>query len=361
MCPIWPELCISDLQRQAGGSLDSQQVFKERPEELKVEGVGAVGFGVGRIVVDFDKETVDAGGDGGAGEERDELRLAAADAVGSRRLLHGVGGVEDDGGEPAHHGKRAEIDDEVVVAEASTAFGEQDALVAGRADFLHTVSHIPGGDELAFLDVDGAAGAARGDEKVGLAAEERGNLEDIDGFGDDTAVSGFVNVGKDRRAGIPGDAAEDARAFSQAGTAEALHAGAIGFVVTGFEDERNLEAGSDALKGFGHGARVRLRFDDAGTGDEKEPARANLHRPDFKGRCHDTNSIVLRGLCRRSAAPPATLDGFPTLPQRARKGGAANDGWPSQPGSSRGGCATTPTKRDPRCGAGWDRATHFAA
>ena len=120
--------------------------------------------------------------------KRNELRLAAADAVGRRGLLDGVGGVEDDGREPAHDGERAEIDDEVVVAEGGAALGEEDALVAGGANFLDAVAHVPGRDELAFLDVDGAAGFAGGDEQVGLTAEERGNLEDIDGFGGDFAV-----------------------------------------------------------------------------------------------------------------------------------------------------------------------------
>ena len=97
--------------------MDGEQRFEQRLEQLEVEGVGAVGFGVGRIVVDFEEEAVDAGGDGGAREQRNELGLAAADAVGRRGLLHGVGGVKDDGREMAHDGERAEIDDQIVVAE----------------------------------------------------------------------------------------------------------------------------------------------------------------------------------------------------------------------------------------------------
>ena len=50
-------------------------------------------------------------------QQRNELRLAAADAVGRRGLLHGVGGVEDHRRELAHDGERAEIDDQIVVAE----------------------------------------------------------------------------------------------------------------------------------------------------------------------------------------------------------------------------------------------------
>ena len=46
--------------------VDGEQRFEQRLEQLEVEGVGAVGFGVGRIVVDFEEQAVDARGDGGA-------------------------------------------------------------------------------------------------------------------------------------------------------------------------------------------------------------------------------------------------------------------------------------------------------
>jgi len=38
-----------------------------------------------------------------------------------------------------------------------------------------------------------------------------------------------------------------------------------------------------------------LGLDNAGAGDQKKPTRAHLHGPNFEGRTHDTNSIVLRG------------------------------------------------------------------
>ncbi len=144
------------------------------------------------------------------------------------------------------------------------------------------MGHIPWGDELALLDVDGSAGFACGDEQIGLAAKESRNLEDVDSFGGDRAVGRLVYVSEDGEAGIFGDAAEDARAFFETGTAEAFYAGAIGLVVAGFEDEGNAEVGGDALDGFGDGAGVSLRLDDAGTGDQEELARTHLHRPDFE-------------------------------------------------------------------------------
>ena len=74
-------------------------------------------------------------------------------------------------------------------------------------------------------------------------------------------------VREDGQAGVFGDAAEDARAFNEAGAAEALDAGAVGLVVAGFEDVGDAEVGGDALDSFGDGARVGFGLNDAGTGD----------------------------------------------------------------------------------------------
>ncbi len=101
----------------ASYSLDGEELFEQRFEELDVEGVGAIGFGVGGRIVHFNEEAVNAGGNSGAREERNVFGLAAADAVGRGRLLHRVGGIEDDRRETAHDGQRAKVDDQVVVAE----------------------------------------------------------------------------------------------------------------------------------------------------------------------------------------------------------------------------------------------------
>jgi len=132
------------------------------------------------------------------------------------------------------------------------------------------VAHVEGGDELALFDVDGFAGFGSGGEEVGLAAEEGGDLEDVDGFAYGGAVLGGVDVGEDGEAGGFGYGAEDAAAFGEAGAAEAADGGAVGFVVAGLEDVGDAEVGGDALDGVGHGAGVLLGLDDAGAGDEEE-------------------------------------------------------------------------------------------
>lgn len=79
------------------------------------------------------------------------------------------------------------------------------------------MAHVSGGDELAFFDIDRAVvdlgGLGGGDEEIGLAAEEGGDLEDVDSLGGYAAVLGGVDVGEDGEAGGFGDGAEDACAL----------------------------------------------------------------------------------------------------------------------------------------------------
>ena len=70
----------------------------------------------------------------------------------------------------AHHRKRAHVDDQVVIAEARAALGDDDARVAGVDDLRDRVLHVVGREELPLLDVDDAPGLRRGDEQVGLPA-----------------------------------------------------------------------------------------------------------------------------------------------------------------------------------------------
>ena len=163
----------------------------------------------------------------------------------------------------------------------------------------------------------------------------------------------------------------------EAGAAEAFDAGAVGLVVAGFEDEGNAEVGGDALDGVGHGADVGFGLDDAGAGDEEEPARADLHRADFKRVAHEGDStggsvgqVSGRLSVRRSAS---TLDrgwkpdgevhacaSGPRSPER-RDGEHAVRVPMSEARVTRRGCATTPTVLGRSCAEVWEREARFAA
>lgn len=270
--------------------VDCKELLEDVGQVVEVEGIGAVGFGMLRVVVDLEEDAVDACRHCRAGEHGNELGLTPRDTVLGGRRLYRVSSVEDDGGELAHDGKRAHVNDEVVVAKAGSSLGEGDAVAAAVANLFDGVAHVGGGNELTLLDVDGAAvllgGLGGGDEEIGLAAEEGGDLEDVDGLGDAGAVLGGMDVGEDGEAVGLRDGLEDAGAFLDAGAAEAVDGGSVGLVVAGLEDVGDVEVGGDALDGVGHGAGVLLGLDDAGAGDEEESAAAYGDVADFKGMVH---------------------------------------------------------------------------
>ncbi len=64
----------------------------------------------------------------------------------------------------AQHREGAHVDDEVVVAEAESAFGHDDPIVARRQHLVDGVPHVAGGEELSLLQVDHASRLRRGDD-----------------------------------------------------------------------------------------------------------------------------------------------------------------------------------------------------
>ena len=235
------------------------------------QGIGTVGESNSGIVVGFEEEAIDTGGDAGTSERFDKFRLAAAGVALSTGELNGVSDIVDNGiTELGEDGEGAHVDDEVIVPEACAAFGEDDSGVAGASDFFGDVAHVPGRKELSLLYVHDAAGFGGGKEEIGLAREEGGDLEDVRDFGGGSGLRGVVDVGEDRKMQIGFDFAEDAQAFGQSRAAKGLYGGTIGFVVRGFEDVGNDGVGSNSGDAFSHGTRVRFGFDDTGAGNEKE-------------------------------------------------------------------------------------------
>ena len=96
--------------------------------------------------------------------------------------------------------QRAHVGHQRVVAEAHAALGHQDVGCSRRLKLGDHVLHVPRREELSFLDVHRPSGARRGEEKIGLAAEEGGDLQDVDGLGDARAMGALVHVGDHRQA-----------------------------------------------------------------------------------------------------------------------------------------------------------------
>src|SRR6516164_7640933 len=183
-----------------------------------------------------------------------------------------MGRVENHGRELAHDGERAHIHDQIVVSKAGAALGDEDAVVARLAAFLHSVFHVPRRDELAFLDVDHAFAERGRDDQVGLAPEEGGDLEDVRDLRDFGDVRGFVDVGQHWHLDRVFYFFQDAQAFFQSWAAKALERSTVGFVVGRLKDKRQVQRAGDTLDDLGHADGMIFAFDDAWARDQEQAA-----------------------------------------------------------------------------------------
>src|ERR1700677_4959342 len=180
-----------------------QDFFEQRAELRERQRVRAVGKRLGGIVVDFEKDSIQPPSGSGASERLDEFRLAATGFSFATGQLHRMGHVEDNRvSEFAHDGKRAHIYHEILIAEGTSALGENDFFVSGADNFFRGVADFPWGEELTLLHIHNAAGAAGGDEQIRLAAEEGWDLKDVANFGCARNLGDVVNVGENRQAGL---------------------------------------------------------------------------------------------------------------------------------------------------------------
>ena len=127
-----------------------------------------------------------------------------------------------------------------------------------------------GREELALLDVDRGTGLAGGVEEVGLAAEEGGDLQDVDGLGGRTAMVGQMDVGQHGAAMLLADVGEDAEALVHADAAGGGAAGAVRLVVGRFEDQRDADGVGDLDELGGAFVGVLGALDLARSRDEDE-------------------------------------------------------------------------------------------
>ena len=149
------------------------------------------------------------------GQRLDELRLASRYAARAAGKLDAVGGIENHRPSGLRHDPQAaHIDDQIVVSERRSALRQDHLAVTGRSHFIRRVMDVVRADELAFLDVHDLAGTAGFEQQIGLAAEERRDLEDVGHFGGGRGLGGFVDIGQDGKSALP-QAAQNLQPFAR--------------------------------------------------------------------------------------------------------------------------------------------------
>ena len=199
----------------------------------------------------------------------------------------------------------------------------------------HHRAHVPRREELPLLEVDRRAGPRRRRYQVGLAREQRRNLQHVGDLGHRRRLRGLMDVGQHRESGFALDPLEHAQALLQAGPAKRSLAGAIGFVERRFENDRNAARARNRGQPLGVAQTGLGAFDHARPRDQHEARAAENHRARrYLPFAHDT-ALSARTLAERSGAVSARRTTAARMSPRnsgwQSHGRERNSGWNWQP------------------------------
>ena len=268
----------------------------------------------------LDEDAVHARGDRGAAQDRDELALPAR--LLATRPLNRMGGVEEDGAAEALHDlDPPKIHDQVSVSEHRSPFRHDHALRSGRARLVDRARHRCRIQELPFLEMYRLSGPRDGLDQLGLAAQERRHLDQVQDGSRLGRVGRLVHVARHRHLDRLADPRQLAKAVPDAGTAVALARRAVRLGVGGLENEREHELRRDRFHLARHFLRHTGILERAGPGDQREPARLDARGADgerFPDRDHSATP-TLWARRSRSCRRPWRLPGAGAPPRpRAR-------------------------------------------
>ena len=138
------------------GLTQAQTAFHQRRQLIQRDHVGAVAEGLVRPRVGLQEQPVAARRRRRSCQVRDHAPVAAAAVALAAWHLYAVSGVKDHGpAQVLHPRDRPHVADEHPVAERGAAFRQHQVPAADLVHFADDVFHVPGGHELALLDVDG--------------------------------------------------------------------------------------------------------------------------------------------------------------------------------------------------------------
>ena len=127
---------------------------------------------------------------------------------------------------------------QAVVAHRRSALAQQDAVVACLPALRGGVGHVLRGQELRFLDVDDLPRSGGGDKKVGLAAQECGDLNDVHDAPDGLCLPALVDVRDHGDAGGLLDRCQLFQPLLQSRAAPGFQGGAVCLVEGGLSLDR---------------------------------------------------------------------------------------------------------------------------
>ena len=134
---------------------------------------------------------------------RNILALAAAGGTLAAGNLYAVSSIHNYGiTKLTHNSQTAHIGYQCVVAEACTALGKHNVMIACFLNLFDNIFHVPRCQELAFFYINSLAGFGSCINQIGLAAQEGRDLQNIYNLSSLISLPGLVDIGYYRNAQI---------------------------------------------------------------------------------------------------------------------------------------------------------------
>ena len=212
----------------------------------------------------FHEDTVTTRGERGPREHWRERTIAGRFVPSTARPLNRMSCVEDDWITFFPHPvERAHVRDQIIVAERCAALGEAKFLTTERRQLVGDVLHIPWRQELPLLHVNGASCFGRRLQQIGLATQERRNLQKVDHLAGKLGFVWRMDIGRYRNFQLTTDRRENFATFARADSAKRTCRSPVRFVVGRFEDKIDIFRGADFGDPSRHLPNKLFRFNHA--------------------------------------------------------------------------------------------------
>ncbi len=183
-----------------------------------------------------------------------------------------------------HDRQGTHIGNKRIIAERNAAFCRQHIGIAAFRDLGKNILHVPRRQKLALLDVHDASSLCRSDQQIGLTAEERRNLQDINHGSNFGTLLFRMDIGQHWKTELFLEIGEDFHCLFETDTALGLQGGTIGLVEARLVDQANPELVGHFLETASHIESVFTRFHLARACDQsKRRAVGESNVSDFYG------------------------------------------------------------------------------
>ena len=199
-----------------------------------------------------------------------ERAVASGGTSQARGALDRMGSIKDHRCTQGPHGHQPrEIVDQAAVAKKGASLAEHHISAAAGEQFGHRMPHVLGREKLPLLDVYSFAGGRSSEQEIGLAAEERRDLQKVTHHPGRGGLLRKMNVGGDRHPLLPTDLFQHRQPLVEAEPAVAGGTRAVGLVERRFEDELHSMSGSHRRERLGHSHAQRFTLNSAGARDHQ--------------------------------------------------------------------------------------------